>query len=48
MDGFGFTLTGGSAQVIQRLEPVKKATLLQELFGKNGLSVLRISVGPRI
>jgi glucosylceramidase len=45
MEGFGFTLTGGSAQVIHRLEPVKKAALLQELFGKNGISVLRISVG---
>lgn len=45
MDGFGFTLTGGSAQVIHRLEPIKKAALLQELFGKNGISVLRISVG---
>lgn len=45
MDGFGFTLTGGSAQVMNRLEPVKKAALLQELFGPNGLSVLRISVG---
>ena len=45
MDGFGFTLTGGSAQLIQALEPINKATLLQELFGKNGISVLRIGVG---
>lgn len=45
MDGFGFALTGGSAQVIYRLEPVKRAALLQELFGKNGITVLRISVG---
>jgi len=45
MDGFGFTLTGGSAQLIQALEPTNKATLLQELFGKNGISVLRIGVG---
>ena len=35
MDGFGFTLTGGSAQVIHRLEPIKKAALLQELFAKD-------------
>jgi glucosylceramidase len=45
MDGFGLALTGGSAQVMYRLEPVKRAALLQELFGKNGMTVLRISVG---
>lgn len=45
IDGFGFTLTGGSAQLIQQLEPTKKAALLQELFGPNGISVLRIGVG---
>ena len=45
IDGFGFTLTGGSAQLIQQLEPSKRATLLQELFGPNGISVLRIGVG---
>lgn len=45
MDGFGFTLTGGSAQLIARLEPTKRAALLQELFGLKGISVLRIGVG---
>ena len=45
IDGFGFTLTGGSAQLIQQLEPTKRAALLQELFGKNGISILRIGVG---
>lgn len=45
IDGFGFTLTGGSAQLIQQLEPSKRAALLHELFGKNGISVLRIGVG---
>jgi glucosylceramidase len=45
IDGFGLALTGGSAKVIYRLEPVKRAALLQELFGKNGMTVLRISVG---
>ncbi|MHA8093829.1 glycoside hydrolase family 30 protein [Aquirufa lenticrescens] len=45
IDGFGFTLTGGSAQLIQALEPTKRSALLQELFGKNGISVLRIGVG---
>jgi glucosylceramidase len=45
IDGFGYTLTGGSAQLIQALEPTKRAALLQELFDKNGISVLRIGVG---
>ena len=45
IDGFGFTLTGGSAQLIQQLEPTKRAALLQALFGKNGISVISIGVG---
>jgi glucosylceramidase len=49
IDGFGYTLTGGSADVIQALEPAKRAALLQELFGTQpgqmGISVLRIGVG---
>jgi O-glycosyl hydrolase len=49
IDGFGFTLTGGSAQVINQLVSQKKKDLLQELFGSGensiGLSYLRISIG---
>lgn len=49
MDGFGFTLTGGSAQLIQQMEPNARAALLEELFGnaKNAIriSFLRISIG---
>lgn len=49
VDGFGFSLTGGSATVINQLEKSKKAELLQELFGKKedaiGISYLRISIG---
>lgn len=49
VDGFGFTLTGGSAQVINQLATQKKKDLLQELFGSSdasiGLSYLRISIG---
>lgn len=49
VDGFGFTLTGGSAQVINQLSPAKKQELLQELFGTNtnsiSISYLRISIG---
>lgn len=49
VDGFGFSLTGGSAQVINSLNADKKQTLLQELFGthENSISInyLRISIG---
>ena len=33
IDGFGYTLTGGSAQVINLLNAQKRQELLQELFG---------------
>jgi glucosylceramidase len=49
VDGFGFSLTGGSAQVINSLSASKKQELLQELFGANNnsiaISYLRISIG---
>ena len=49
IDGFGFTLTGGSALLIQQMQPAKRKALLQELFGKTtnaiSISYLRISVG---
>lgn len=49
IDGFGYTLTGGSAEVINQLNPQKRQELLQELFGDNAnsirLSYLRISIG---
>jgi glucosylceramidase len=49
IDGFGYTLTGGSAQVINLLNPTKRQELLQELFGSgnNAISVsyIRISIG---
>jgi glucosylceramidase len=49
IDGFGFTLTGGSAQSINTLNAQKRQELLQELFGKNdnsiSISYLRISIG---
>ena len=49
IDGFGYTLTGGSVEVINRLSPAKRKVLLQELFGKdeNSISVsyLRLSIG---
>jgi len=49
IDGFGYTLTGGSAYLINKLSAGQKASLLQELFGKDessiGISYLRISIG---
>lgn len=49
VDGFGYTLTGGSVEVINRLSPMKRKALLQELFGsdKNSISVsyIRLSIG---
>lgn len=49
IDGFGFALTGGSAQLIKKMSPGARARLLQELFGskdKNiGISYIRLSIG---
>ena len=49
VDGFGYSLTGGSAYVINRLAAPVKASLLKELFGNDdnsiGVSYLRISIG---
>lgn len=49
IDGFGYTLTGGSVAVINSLNATKKQELLQELFGNSttsiGISYLRISIG---
>jgi glucosylceramidase len=49
IDGFGFTLTGGSATHIIRMDPAPRAALLRELFaidGTNiGTSYLRLSIG---
>lgn len=49
IDGFGYTLTGGSAALLQQMGDTARATLLKELFtttGKGiGVSYLRVSVG---
>lgn len=49
VDGFGYTLTGGSADVIYKLTAAKRTALLQELFGSGetsiGISYIRISIG---
>lgn len=49
MDGFGFSLTGGSAIVINSLDIQKRKLLLEELFSDKGygigISYLRLSIG---
>jgi glucosylceramidase len=49
IDGFGYTLTGGSAQLLYQLPKAQRQALLQELFSTKGngigISYLRISVG---
>ncbi|WP_420150970.1 glycoside hydrolase family 30 protein [Spirosoma sp.] len=49
IDGFGYTLTGGSAMLIHRMDAKARAALLNELFSTEGNSIgvsyLRISIG---
>ncbi|OKS86600.1 glycoside hydrolase family 30 protein [Mucilaginibacter polytrichastri] len=49
IDGFGFCLTGGSAQLIIKMDPAKRAALLRELFATDGtnigISYLRVTIG---
>lgn len=49
MDGAGYTLTSGSASLINAMTPSAKTALLQELFGNSengiGISYLRLSIG---
>src|ERR1035441_7413874 len=49
MDGFGFALTGGSAQLLMRMGAAQRVALLKKLFttGDDGIGVscLRVSIG---
>jgi glucosylceramidase len=49
IDGFGFALTGGSAQLLMHMGATQRSALLKELFttGDNGIGVsyLRVSIG---
>ena len=49
MDGFGVALTGGSAQLLMKMDSAKRAALLKELFSTGGdgigVSYLRLSIG---
>jgi len=49
IDGFGYTLTGGSAELINSMETPHREQLIQEIFSRKknaiGVNYLRISVG---
>lgn len=47
MDGFGFSLTGGSALHLNNMSASQRATILNELFNEDniGVSYLRVSIG---
>lgn len=49
VDGFGYSLTGGSAYLINRMDDASKNALLNEFFGNGtssiAVSYLRISIG---
>ena len=47
MDGFGFALTGGSAQLLMHMESGPRAELLHLLFAPDntGVSYLRVTIG---
>src|SRR5580692_3079895 len=49
MEGFGFALTGGSAQLLMKMSAPQRTALLRELFAPGGdgihVSYLRVSIG---
>src|SRR6202000_2461805 len=49
IDGFGFALTGGSAQLIMKMSPSARTAFLRQLIGTDsnqiGTSYLRVSIG---
>jgi glucosylceramidase len=49
MVGFGVAVTGGSAQLLMRMDPARRRALLEELFGNKPddikISYIRVSIG---
>jgi glucosylceramidase len=49
IEGFGFALTGGSAQLLMRMSAPRRAALLKQLFSSDGdgigVSYLRVTIG---
>jgi len=49
LDGFGFALTGGSAELLVKMSPEARSKILKQIFARDGnnlgVSYLRISIG---
>jgi len=49
IDGFGFALTGGSAELLMKMSSAERAKILKELFARDdkniGVSYIRLSIG---
>jgi glucosylceramidase len=49
VDGFGFALTGGSAELLMKMAPEARAAILKQVFATEGnglgVSYLRVSIG---
>lgn len=49
IDGFGYALTGGSAELLVKMEQAERTKILRELFATNGnnigISYIRLSIG---
>lgn len=49
IDGFGFAVTGGSAEELMKMDPQERAGILRELYGTGakdiGISYVRLSIG---
>lgn len=47
MDGFGYALTGGSAELLVKMTPQARKEILKELFSEGGLGIsyIRLTVG---
>ncbi|HEY1648424.1 MAG TPA: glycoside hydrolase family 30 beta sandwich domain-containing protein [Terracidiphilus sp.] len=49
IEGFGFAVTGGSAQLLMRMAPERRSALLKQIFSPEGdgigASYLRVSIG---
>ena len=49
IDGFGFALTGGSAELMMKMSPAERGKLIHEVFATDanniGVSYIRLSIG---
>ena len=49
VDGFGFALTGGSAELMMKMSPAERSKLIKELISSSddgvGISYIRVSIG---